>query len=499
MSNIGLGLGVEGSLMLSVIQNINSFPSIRKEDSINTVRQNNGSLSNLDLEQALIGAVLLSNDSYYRVNHFLRPEHFSEDVHRRIYEVISHIIQQGQIADPLTVKSHLVDFVIADTTVHQYIAKLCVSAVSLVNVSDYGRLIYDLSIKRGLVSIGQNIVEKVYESHISEAPSTQIEDAERQLYQLSEFSDRSLSFQCISYAVKASNESSAKAFQRGDGLSGISSGFSSLDSKIGGLQASDLIILAGRPGMGKTSLATNIALSVMQIGLEQNIKRNVGFFSLEMSSEQLATRLISESSGISSTKIKRGDLSREEYKKMMEASKYIKSLPLHIDQNGNLTISDIATRARRQKRQFGLDLLIVDYIQLVSGIAKKGSDNRVQEVSQITAGLKSIAKELNIPVIALSQLSRQVENREDKRPLLSDLRDSGSIEQDADIVLFVFREAYYRASKLRSSGASPSEIEDIMQDEAKKAEILIAKNRHGETGDISIGFEPSITKFYELD
>lgn len=452
---------------------------------------------NIEVEQALIGAILLHNDSFYKVNDFLKPIHFSEEIHRRIYDVISETIQKGQVANPILVKTYLGDHKIGSLSTTEYIAHLAVSASSIINVPDYGRLIYDLFIKRQLINIGKEIISKIYDSSIRSSPHENIEEAERDLYRLAEGSNQSKSFQSLSIAIDESTASAANAYKRGDGLCGMPSGFPSLDVKIGGLQQSDLIIIAGRPGMGKTAFATNMMLNISRNAPEKE-KKHIGFFSLEMSSEQLATRMISDQCQISSSNIKKGDFTQEEYRKIHDASKMIKAFPIYIDQTGGLSISQLVTRARRLKRQSGLDLLIIDYIQLLSGSGKKGMDGRVNEISEITAGLKSLAKELNIPIIALSQLSRQVESRDDKRPLLSDLRDSGSIEQDADVVMFVYREAYYLRKKSKISGMSGYEAAEFIRSKEKQAEIIIAKNRHGAIDELEMGFEPHLTKFYDI-
>ncbi|RVU14626.1 replicative DNA helicase [Methylobacterium oryzihabitans] len=462
---------------------------------------------NIDAEQALLGAILVNNDAYYRVSDFLLPEHFMEEVHRKIFEVAVTLIKAGKLASPITLKTYLGDADLGGLTVSQYLARLAAEATTVINAEHYGRTIYDLALRRRLITIGEDLVNGAYEAPVESSPREQIEATERRLYELAETGKYDGGFQKFSEALTAAIDMAAKAFQREGRLSGIATGLSDLDAKMGGLQASDLIILAGRPGMGKTSLATNIGFNIAKayVGEKQadgtiETKNGgiVGFFSLEMSAEQLATRIIAEQSGVASYKIRRGDIRPEEFYKITDAAREMQAIPFYIDQSGGISIAQLAARARRLKRQRGLDLLIVDYLQLLSGSSKKG-DNRVQEMTEITTGMKALAKELAVPIIALSQLSRQVENRDDKRPQLSDLRESGSIEQDADVVMFVYREEYYVKNKKPREGT-----EEFFAWEAEmnrvygKAEVILGKQRHGPTGTVELQFEAETTRFSDL-
>ena len=464
---------------------------------------------NIEAEQSLLGAVLVNNDAFYRVSDFLEPKHFFEPIHRTIFETAGSLIRMGKVATPVTLKTFLpADTDLGGLTVGQYLARLAAEATTIINAQDYGRTIYDLSLRRDLIGIGEDMVNVAYEAPVDFAPRAQIEDAERRLYELAETGRYDGGFQRFSQALTIAIDMAAKAFQRDGKLSGISTGLRDLDTKMGGLQHSDLIILAGRPGMGKTSLATNIAYNVAKAyrgevqadGTTKTVNGGVvGFYSCEMSGEQLATRIIAERTGISSSNIRRGGISESDFEKIRDYSIELQSLPFYIDETGGLSISQLTARARRLKRQKGLDLIVVDYIQLLQGSGKRGNDNRVQEVTEITTSLKALAKELNVPVIALSQLSRQVENRDDKRPQLSDLRESGSIEQDADVVLFVYREEYYLANKEPRPGTPEHETWAMEMERAHgKAEVIIGKQRHGPTGTVELQFEASVTRFGDL-
>ena len=462
---------------------------------------------NIDAEQALLGAVLVNNDAFYRVSDFLLPEHFMEEVHRRIFEVAVSLIKAGKLASPITLKTYLGDADLGGLTVSQYLARLAAEATTVINAEHYGRTIYDLALRRRLITIGEDLVNGAYEAPVETSPRDQIEDTERRLYELAETGKYDGGFQRFSEALTAAVDMAAKAYQREGRLSGIATGLADLDAKMGGLQASDLVILAGRPGMGKTSLATNIAFNIAKAyqgekqpdgAIETKNGGIVGFFSLEMSAEQLATRIIAEQSGVASYKIRRGDIRPEDFYKITDAARDMQTIPFYIDQTGGISIAQLAARARRLKRQRGLDVLVVDYLQLLSGSSKKG-ENRVQEMTEITTGMKALAKELSVPIIALSQLSRQVENRDDKRPQLSDLRESGSIEQDADVVMFVFREEYYLANKEPRAGTPEYEKWQLdMSLVHGKAEVIIGKQRHGPTGTVEMQFEGQFTRFSDL-
>ncbi|WP_293867642.1 replicative DNA helicase [uncultured Alsobacter sp.] len=462
---------------------------------------------NIEAEQALLGAILVNNEAFYRVSDFLEPGHFSEDVHRRIFEVSSSLIRSGKIATPITLKTFLGDQDLGGLTVSQYLARLAAEATTVINAEDYGRTIYDLAMRRQLIVIGEDLVNVAYDAPVDEPPRKQIEDAERKLYELAEKGRYEGGFQTFSHALRGAIDMAAEAFKRERKLSGISTGLSDLDRMMGGLQPSDLIVLAARPAMGKTSLVTNIAFNVAKsyVGERQPdgaIKRLdggiVGFFSLEMSSEQLATRIVAEQSGVASYKIRRGEITDDDFRRVAEAAREMERLPFYIDQTGGISIAQLTARARRLKRQKGLDMLVVDYLQLLSGSSKKG-ENRVQELTEITTGLKALAKELSVPIIALSQLSRQVENRDDKRPQLADLRESGSIEQDADVVLFIYREEYYLKNKEPKPGTEEHfKWQAEMEQVHGRAEVIIGKQRHGPTGTVPLHFDADITRFSNL-
>lgn len=465
--------------------------------------------NNIEAEQALLGAILMNNDAYYRVSDFLKPIHLYEPLHRKIFEVAGDIIRMGKIANPVTIKTFLkADEKVGDMTVSEYLARLAREAVTIINAEDYGRAIYDLALRRALITIGEDMVNIAYDAPLDMPPQTQIEDTERRLFELAENGRYDGGFQAFNDAVALAIDMAAVAKERDGGLSGISTGIHSLDSKMGGLQRSDLIILAGRPGMGKTSLATNIAYNIAaayegEVQSDGSMKAKnggvVGFYSLEMSSEQLATRIISEQTEVSSSKIRRGDINDADFEKLVACSMMMQKVPLYIDQTGGISIAQLAARARRLKRQRGLDVLVVDYVQLMTG-SGKSNENRVQEITQITTGLKALGKELNVPIIALSQLSRQVESRDDKRPQLSDLRESGSIEQDADVVLFVFREEYYVKNMEPRDPADPKYAEwEALFDKVKgTADVIIAKQRHGPTGTVKLAFQAEFTRFADL-
>lgn len=465
---------------------------------------------NEEAEQHLLGAILNNNDGFYRICDFLLAEHFYFKPHQKIYTHLTTLIQSGKLASPVTVKtffSH--EEVIADCSAAHYLFKLAGAAGSVINLRDYAFLIRDLALRRQLVALGEEITATAYRASLEKSPQLQIEEAERSLYRLAEKGSASQGFINFAEALTKSIEMAALAYKRGGKISGIATGFQDLDRLIGGFHPSDLIIIAGRPGMGKTAFATNIAhhaaANYRSIQSESGQTKRldggrVGFFSLEMSAEQLATRVLSEQSELCSSRIRRGELNEAEFTKMTIAARAMQSMPLSIDQSGGISISTLVTRARRLKRQVGLDLLIVDYIQLLSGTTKTTGQNRVQEITEVTTGLKALAKELDIPVIALSQLSRKVEEREEKYPQLSDLRESGSIEQDADMVLFVYREEYYLNQRRppEEKVEKYKAWEEEMEKARGKAEIIIAKQRHGPTGTILLQFTGNYTRFADL-
>ncbi|TGQ66699.1 MAG: replicative DNA helicase [Mesorhizobium sp.] len=465
--------------------------------------------NNIEAEQALLGAILVNNDAFYRVSDFLKAGHFYEPLHRKIFDVAGELIRMGKVATPITLKTFLpADEKVGDMTVAQYVVRLAVEAVTVVNATDYGRAIYDLATRRALITVGEDMVNIAYDAPVDMAPSEQIEDAERRLFELAETGRYDGGFESFTDAVKTAVDMANAAYMRDGHLSGLATGMRDLDRRMGGLQSSDLIVLAGRPGMGKTSLATNIAFNIaeMYVPAQQadgSFKAAnggvVGFFSLEMSSEQLATRIISEQTEISSSKIRRGEISEMDFEKLVACSQTMQKIPLFIDQTGGISIAQLSARARRLKRQRGLDLIVIDYIQLMQGSSAKSSQNRVQEITEITTGLKALAKELAVPIIALSQLSRQVESREDKRPQLSDLRESGSIEQDADVVIFVYREEYYLKNREPKLGTEEYvKWENEMNEMRGKAEVIVAKQRHGPTGSVTLAFHGEFTRFSDL-
>ena len=462
---------------------------------------------NIEAEVALLGAMLVNNDAFYRVSDFLEPEHFHDGLNEKVFELARQLIRAGKIATPVTLKTYLGDEPVGEITVGQYLARLAAEATTIINAEDYGRLIYDLGIRRSLILIGEDMTNLAYDAPIEQAPREQIEEAERKLFALAESGRHDTGFKRFTDALKDAIDMASAAYQRDGGLSGLSTGLRDLDEKLGGLQSSDLVILAGRPAMGKTALATNIAFNIAKAyqgekqpdGTVKTVNGGiVGFFSLEMSAEQLATRIIAEQSGIASYKIRRGDIREDDFYKITDVARDMQEIPFYIDQTGGISIAQLAARARRLKRQRGLDLLVVDYIQLLSGSSKKG-DNRVQEVTEITTGMKALAKELAVPIVALSQLSRQVEQRDDKRPQLSDLRESGSIEQDADVVMFVFREEYYLKNKEPKMGTEEYfKWQSDMDAAMGRAEVIIGKQRHGPTGSVPLAFQAEVTRFANL-
>lgn len=463
---------------------------------------------NIEAEQQLLGAILTNNDLYDRVSQILQPAHFYDPIHARIYEVAGARIQKNMLASPVTLKAFFEDDEgLAELGGPAYLAKLAGSAISAFAVRDYAQMVSDLAVRRKLIDVGQTISAKAAHVDVESDPADQIVEAEQQLYTLSEAGQTDTGFQSFLRAATDAVKVANAAYKRDGGLAGQSTGFDDLDNKLGGLHRSDLLILAARPSMGKTALATNIAFSVakayrrgaLEDGSEGAVNGGVvGFFSLEMSAEQLAARILSEASEVPSEQIRRGDMTEGEFRRFVDAAKELEACPLYIDDTAALPISQLAARARRLKRTHGLDLLIVDYLQLVRPASAK--DNRVNEVSEITQGLKAIAKELDIPVLALSQLSRQVENRDDKRPQLADLRESGSIEQDADVVMFIFREEYYREREKPGDHdlEAMATWKDIMDQVHGKAEIIVGKQRHGPIGTVELSFEGRFTRFGNL-
>ncbi|MEM9028826.1 MAG: replicative DNA helicase [Pseudomonadota bacterium] len=465
---------------------------------------------NIEAEQALLGAILINNEVLDRVSNFLNAEHFYEPIHQQIYETASKLITAGKRATPITLRTFFENHEPIDDTLTapQYLTRLAASATTIMNAGDYGRTIYDLATRRQLIIVGSDLVTTAYDSPVDTPPQRQIELAEQQLYSLAETNRYGGGFCSFGDAIADAVEMANAAYQRDGHLSGLSTGMADLDRRLGGLQKSDLIILAARPSMGKTSLATNIAYNIARThkyeqqsdGSKKTIDGGiVGFFSLEMAAEQLATRIISEQAEIPSEKIRRGMITEDEFRRLVEKTREMSQAPLFIDQTGGITVGQLAARARRLKRQHGLDLLVVDYLQLLSGSAKSASAGRVQELTEITTGLKALAKELEVPIVALSQLSRQVEQREDKRPQLSDLRESGSIEQDADVVMFVYREEYYvERTKPAEGTAEFGDWVTKMEQVHGKAEVIVGKQRHGPVGTVELAFEGQYTRFSDL-
>ena len=463
---------------------------------------------NIEAEQVLLGALLINNDVYDRVANILNETHFFDPVHGKIFEVAASRIKNNSLASPVTLKAFLEDDPgLAELGGNAYLVRLAGASVSVFASKDYAELIRELATRRSLIDIGNEISGKAGTIDIENDPKEQIINAEQKLYELAETGQKGSGFKSFLKAIKEAVDVANSAYQREGGMVGPSTGFNDLDKKLGGLHQSDLLILAGRPSMGKTALATNIAFNIakkyskgtLQDGSEGAIDGGVvGFYSLEMSAEQLAARILSEVSEVPSDQIRRGDMTEKEFRRFVEAAKSLEACPLFIDDTPALPITQLAARARRLKRTNGLDVLIVDYLQLVRPASSK--DSRVNEVSEITQGLKAIAKELDIPVIALSQLSRQVENRDDKRPQLSDLRESGSIEQDADVVMFVYRGEYYKEREkpndheIEKMAAWQAEMEELHG----KAEIIIGKQRHGPIGTIDLSFEGQFTRFGNL-
>ena len=472
--------------------------------------------SNTEAEQALLGAIFRNNLAHGRVSDFLEPQHFSYAVHQRIYAAIGKLIERGQPANPITLKNLFdQDGALAELGGAEYLTQLAEAAVTIINAEDYGRRIHDLHLRRELIDLGENVVNDAHRHDLDDDAVNQIERAEARLFELASSGQAEGGLRPLESALANALHMAESAFQRGGKTVGTGTGFIDLDKKLGGLHPSDLIILAGRPSMGKTSLATNIAFNagkayIAGVGPDgRKIAEDgavIGFFSLEMSAEQLATRILAEESTVSSDRIRRGDVSRDDFERFVAASQRLATVPLYIDDTPALSVAALRTRARRLKRQLGLGLIVIDYLQLLraGGSAGRGAENRVQEISEITRGLKAIAKELEVPVLALSQLSRAVEQREDKRPQLADLRESGSIEQDADVVMFIFREEYYlsRAEPTQRPEEDVTKFNDRHDHWRARceqtygvAEVIIAKQRHGPIGTVKLHFEAETTKF----
>ena len=466
--------------------------------------------SNLEAEQALLGALLINNEAANLVGAFLLPEHFFLPVHGRIFEAILRMVERGQIANPVTLKHYFEnDSALEEAGGARYLARLAGSAVTVINAEHYGRAIHDLALRRSLITIGEEAVNDAYDSPLDRPASEQIEATEHKLFRLAEDGRVDPGFQQFAASLTGAVGMIEQAYKRDSHLTGAPTGLADLDRLLGGLLPSDLIVLAGRPGMGKTALATNIAFNAASRhrveesgGGESKVVdgARVGFFSLEMSSEQLATRILAEQTEIPSDKLRRGEVRDSDFGKIVQASQEMETLPLFIDDSPELTVASLRARARRLKRRHGVSLIIVDYLQLMRPTSSMRLNNRVQEVSEITQGLKALAKDLDVPVLALSQLSRAVEQRDDKRPQLSDLRESGSIEQDADVVMFIYREQYYLARRQPADGTvEHAEWQEKMDRVHNQAEVIVAKQRHGPIGKINLYFNDLLTKFGNLD
>ncbi|MBO6481865.1 MAG: replicative DNA helicase, partial [Pelagibacteraceae bacterium] len=463
---------------------------------INNLEQENKLPSNIEAEQALIGSILVNNDIIDEISNIVNHKSFYDPLHSKIYNLIENLHNKGMIANPITLKNSFEnDMALSEIGGTEYLVKLTRFSSSVKQSIDYAKIVHEKFVKRELVQISETLSDEAVDETIDKTGENIIQDTEKSLFDLAERGTFHQSFLKFNQALDQTIEMATNAMKSDHGIVGVPTGLNDLDERLGGLHRSDLVIIAGRPSMGKTALATNIGYYAAKKILDDNKKSSIAFFSLEMSSEQLSTRILSEQSRIKSNDIRRGKVTEEEFNRLIETSRNIHDLPLYIDETPAITISTLSNRARRIKRLFGLDLIIVDYIQLMATGSKR-YDGRVQEISEITQGLKALAKELSVPVLALSQLSRAVEHRDDKKPQLSDLRESGSIEQDADVVMFVFREEYYLERKEPKLGTiEHGEWQAKMNEIIGSADIIIGKQRHGPTGNIQVEFEGIYTKF----
>ena len=454
--------------------------------------------NNIEAEQAVIGSILVSNDIFDDVSIIIDNKKFYDPVHQKIFAAIENLISKGMLANPITLKNYFEnDNSLAELEGHEYLVKLTKFSTTIRQAIEYSKIVYDMHIRRELIKISETMTENASNKILDLPGNKIIEDSERLLFDLAEKGSLNTSFIKFDQALNYTIEMASNAYKNEEGIVGVPTGLTDLDDRLGGMHNSDLLIIAGRPSMGKTALATNIAFHAAKKLQLKGTKSSIAFFSLEMSSEQLSTRILAEQSRIKSNDIRRGRISEEQFDKFIETSKNISELPLYIDETPAISIAAMSNRARRIKRLYGLDLVVVDYIQLMS--ASNTRDGRVQEISEITKGLKALAKELSVPVLALSQLSRAVEQRDDKKPQLSDLRESGSIEQDADVVMFVYREAYYLERKEpRPATVDHAEWQAKMNEVSNLAEIIIGKQRHGPTGNINVEFEAMFTKFRDI-
>jgi replicative DNA helicase len=457
---------------------------------------------NIEAEQALIGSILISNDIYDDIATLIDSRKFFDPIHVKIFETIEMLIAKGLLANPITLKNYFENNEgLKELGGPEYLIKITKFATtSSKQAIDYSNIIHEMHVRRELVKISESVLNEASNNNeVSNSGEEMIQNAEKSLFDLAERGHFNKSFIKFEKALEQTIDMARKAFKNEEGIVGVPTGLTDLDSRLGGLHKQDLVIIAGRPSMGKTALATNIAFHAAKNILKKEAKSTVAFFSLEMSSEQLSTRILSEQSKIRSNDIRRGKVSEKEMEQFIETSKNIHDLPLFIDETPAITIAAISNRSRRIKRLFGLELIVIDYIQLMRA-GNLRYDGRVQEISEITQGLKALAKELDVPVLALSQLSRAVEQRDDKKPQLSDLRESGSIEQDADVVMFVYREAYYLERKEPTLGSiEHADWQQKMDEISSLAEIMIGKQRHGPTGNVKVEFEAIYTKFKDLE
>jgi replicative DNA helicase len=468
------------------------------ENNLSIVKDNFKELpNNIEAEQSVIGSILVTNEIFDEISTIISSVNFYDPMHQKIFNALENLIYKGMLANPITLKNYFENEK-DDLNVPEYLVKITKFSTSKRQTTEYSKIIYDMFVRRELIKISEQTIDTAKLNDLNTSGQNIIENSERLLFDLAEKGSFNSSLVKFDEAMKQTIEMASAAYKNEEGIVGVPTGLRDLDDRLGGLHQSDLIIIAGRPSMGKTALATNIAFNAAQKLQDSGKKSSIAFFSLEMSSEQLSTRILAEQSRIKSNDIRRGRISDEQFDKFIETSKNISELPLYIDETPAISIAAMSNRARRIKRLFGLDMIVVDYIQLMRGTFNI-KDGRVQEISEITQGLKAMAKELSIPVLALSQLSRAVEQRDDKKPMLSDLRESGSIEQDADVVMFVYRESYYlKAKEPRPATVEHAEWQAKMNEVSHLAELIIGKQRHGPTGNISLEFEEMFTKFKDL-
>ena len=453
--------------------------------------------NNIEAEQSIIGSILISNEIFDEINTFVSSKNFYDPMHQRIFSAIEKLIYSGMLANPITLKNHFENDE-DKINIPEYLVKITKFSTSNRQAIEYSKIVYDLYVKRQLIKLSEEIIDTAKLNDIDKNSQTIIENSEKSLFDLAEKGSFSNTIVKFDEALKLTIDMASTAYKNDEGIVGVPTGLRHLDEKLGGLHKSDLLIIAGRPSMGKTALATNIAFNAAKKFQQDGKKTSVAFFSLEMSSEQLSTRILAEQSRIKSNDIRRGRISEDQFDKFIETSKDISELPLYIDETPAISIAALCNRARRMKRIYGLDLIVVDYIQLMTAVNSR-RDGRVQEISEITQGLKALAKELSVPVLALSQLSRAVEQRDNNKPVLADLRESGSIEQDADVVMFVYREAYYLERKEpRPATVEYAEWQAKMSEVSNMAEIIVGKQRHGPTGNVFLEFEPMFTKFKDI-